>query len=198
MLEKKNNKKEIIKELKTIYHSVLDKVETKSQNDIENDKQKDFELLNNENTKLKQYIKNIDKKFDYIINENKVLKDYIKSKTEYYENNLHEIISKLHQELKFLNEQNSNIKQNTLKKSNKNSTSQMCKIIEKTSTHDKESHLSNNPYSENILQTEESNSNRNEIIHNEDESKEYDVADSSKIFASLKNGIDSGPQVYYK
>lgn len=190
LVEKHNNKREIVKELKDIYQGVLDKVET-SVIDQENSRLYQFESLKNENSKLKQHIKNIDMKFDYIIKENRELKDYIRSKTEDYENNLHEIISKLHEELKFLNENNSNTNPSTHQKQNNNNVSQKRKNIEKTSTHYKESPISNNEYSENVLQTEGTNSNRNNIILNGEDSKEYDVLNSSNHFASPKNSNDS-------
>ena len=180
LLHNQKNKKIIIQELQNIYELVLDKVEDKNlliseQND------KFVENFKNENKQLKQSIKNIDKKFDLIIKENKDLKQYIKSKTEDYESNLHDIVNKLHSEIKFFNEHNAS-NQSSMKKSTNNNRSlsnNAFKNYEKSSTNYKESPLSNNGGSDNIVHTEGTDSNRNKIIRKGDDSKDFDIFDSN-------------------
>ena len=181
LLDKPNNKNEIINELKVIYENLIDKVE-----------QSEIVSLKSENNKLRQHIKNIDHKFDHIIKENRELKEYIKSKTEDYENNLHTIIIKIHDELKLLNDQNSNTINSTIKRpyNNKIIHSNIGKNTEKTSTQYQDSPISNNDYSENVLQTEGTNSIRNNININYDDFRDDDIISSSKIIRTSNNGND--------
>jgi hypothetical protein len=88
-----------------------------------------------------------------------------------------------------------NTYQSSLKKQNKSTPSQGNKNTEKTSTHYKERPNSNHDYSDNILHTEGTESNKNKIILNGEDSKEYDILDSAKEFSSPPNINDYSNQV---
>lgn len=195
LLEKQKNKKIIVKELQNIYNIILEKVDPSSE--IKEDESlKVIDSLKLENFNMKMHIKSIDKKFDYIIKENKELKDYIKFKTDEYENNLHKIVYRLQEEFRSYVDNNMNNYHNTLKKQTKSTPSQGNKNTEKTSTHYKESPISNNDYSDNLMHTEGTESNKNKLILNGEDSKEYDILDSAKVFASPKIPNDNINQVF--
>jgi hypothetical protein len=182
----------IVKELQNIYNLILEKVDPCSELK-ENENVKVIDSLKLENFNLKMHIKNIDKKFDYIIKENKELKEYIRFKTEEYESNLHKVIYKLQEDFKQFIDNNMNNYSNTLKKQTKSTPSQGNKNTEKTSTNYKESPMSNYDYSDNLMHTEGTESNKNKLILNGEDSKEYDILDSAKVFASPK--LDNQNQV---
>ena len=182
----------IVKELQNIYNLILEKVHPCSEIK-ENENVKVIDSLKLENFNLKMHIKSIDKKFDYIIKENKELKEYIRFKTEEYESNLHKVIYKLQEDFRHFVDNNMNNYPNTLKKQTKSTPSQGNKNTEKTSTNYKESPMSNNDYSVNLMHTEGTESNKNKLILNGEDSKEYDILDSAKVFASPK--LDNQNQV---
>ena len=195
LFKNQKNKKILVQELQIIYQLVLDNVEDKKNTNSNTEIEKISESLKNENIQLKQYIKNIDKKFDYIIKENKELKDYIKSKTDDYESNMHEIVNKLHEEIKFFNDHNAN-SQNSLKKSSNINKNQSTNHTFKNNTNYKESPLSNHDYNENIVHTEGTESNKNKLILAGEDSKEYDLFNSNVASPKIEINNDLSNLVY--
>jgi len=151
----------------------------------DNENNKINENLQNENFQLKEYIRNIDKKLDFIIKENKELKSFIQTKTEDYENNLSNILSRINEKNKMkesFGNSNENKEINLIEDNNSKSKHLFEKID--SSNHTVQSEYSVEYFSKENFFAPSNNNNYNNL-----NAMEINNIDEEKISLKIQNKI---------